>query len=231
MYNMVCDYIYRSPMKISQKLYIPEGIQCLPASHACILHIKLSVCLNSSEDMGICDGADRLKILQQITSMKADLVTSGSASPTRRIRSPIKGRQFRDCSLPNNYAGGGRVCRGSRSQRSGSGGTQTLNRYVNVLIQNNSPRTSDSGTSVISPTQLSTDQTSSDSQESSRISTPDKQLQEMVLSEVTHRRNLDDLNKLRTVATLRYHNVKRLSRSLDHLFPVCSIFMKTTTIP
>lgn len=171
--------------------------------------------------MGISDGADRLKILQQITSMRADMVTSGSASPTRRIRSPVKGHQFRDC---NHYTGG-RVCRGNRAQRSGSGSTQTFNRYVNVLVQNNSRRTSDSGTSVInSPSQLSTDQTSSDSQESSRISTPDKQLQDMVLSEVTHRRDLEDLNKLRTVATLRYHNVKRLSRSLDHIFPVCLLY-------
>ena len=115
---------------------------------------------------------------------------------------------------------------GGRAQRSGSGGKQTFGRYVNVLVQSGSPRTSDSGTSVInSPSQLSTDQTSSDSQESSRISTPDKQLHEMSLAEVVvpRRRNLEDLNKLRAVATLRYHNVKRLSRSLDHLFPVSTL--------
>lgn len=186
--------------------------------------------------MGISDSADRLKILQQITSMRADMVTSGSASPTRRIRSPIKGRQFRDrSSLPgHHYMGGGRGCRGRTSQAGGSGSggggggggcyrsSSSSSRYVNVLIQNNSsPRTSDSGTSVVhSPSQLSTDQTSSDSRESSRISTPDRQLQEMPLTDVPRRRNFDGLTKLQTVATLRYHNVKRLSRSLDHLFPV-----------
>lgn len=172
--------------------------------------------------MGITDDADRLKILQQITSMRADLMTSGSASPTRRI---LKGRRFSsDNSYPTQYSIGGRVCRGSKSQASRNdmhGGNQNF-RYINLQIQEDNPRTSDSGASIInSPSQLSTDQTSSDSRESSRISTPDKQLQEVVLAEVNRRRNLDDFNKLQTMTTLRYNNVKRLSRSLDHLFPVC----------
>lgn len=171
--------------------------------------------------MGVTDDADRLKILQQITSMRADLVTSGSASPTRRIRPPMKGRRFSDTTSSNYYPGGGRGPQGWRG-----GGINTpkqnlkQNRYVNVpIFAAGSPRTSESGASVMS--QLSTDQNSSDSQESSRISSPDKQLQE-VSYEVEKRQRLSagHLNKLQAVATLRYHNVRRLSRSLDHLFQV-----------
>lgn len=176
--------------------------------------------------MGVTDNADRLKILQQITSMKADLMTSGSASPTRRIRTPMKGRRFSDTACSTHYSGGGRGPQGWR----GGGGINMQgpkqnikqNRYVNVPIAASSPRTSESGASVItSPSQLSTDQNSSDSQESSRISTPDKQLQE-VSYEVEKRRRLSagHLNRLQAVATLRYHNIRRLSRSLDHLFQV-----------
>ncbi len=180
-----------------------------------------------SEDMGITDDADRLKILQQITSMKADIVTSGSVSPTRRLRSPLKGRKFSDCVYPANPSMGGQFCRGNRSPRSRAGmagANQNLrNRYVNITVQGRSPRTSESGTSVInSPTQLSMDQTSSDSQESSRISTPDKPLQDISFPDVdcNSRRGYDQYSKIHTVATLRHHNVKRLSRSLDRFFPV-----------
>ena len=208
--------------------------------------------------MGISDSADRLRILQQIITMRADLVTSGTASPIRRMRSPIKGRQFADhlssssssSVTPSLYAasrhvsrggsgggGGGGGSSGNRPQRSGSGSAQNFNNmYVNVLMQqqqngnSRSRRTSDSGTSVVnsSCSQLSsssaTDPTSSEaSQEGSRISSPDRQLQQdLALSDPTHRRELENFNKLRAVATLRYHNVKRLSRSLDHLFPVSS---------
>lgn len=195
--------------------------------------VKYAIVITSG-DMGISDDSDRLKILQQITSMRADTVTSGSASPVRRIRSPMKGRRFSEIVCPTRHygsggGGGGHIYRGSRSPRSGgssrgSPGGVKQSRYVNIPIQDNvrSQRSSDSGASMISsPTRLSTtDHTSSDSQESSRISTPDKQLQEATLSEVDRRGGLDHLNKLHTVATLRYHNVKRLSRSLDRMFPV-----------
>lgn len=172
--------------------------------------------------MGITDDADRLKILQQITSMRADLVTSGSASPTRRIRTPMKGRRFSDATCPSHYPGGGR---GSQAWRGVQGPRQNFktNRYVNVpIFGTGSPRTSESGASVInSPSRLSTDQASSDSQESSRISTPDKQLQDVLSYDVEKRHGLSShLSKLQAVATLRYHNVRRLSRSLDHLFHV-----------
>lgn len=177
--------------------------------------------------MGITNDVDRLKILQQITSMRADLVTSGSVSPTRRIRTPMKGRRFSDTTNSTHYPGGGRGPQGWRAggivPQGAKQQNQRQSRYVNVSIfSSRSPRTSESGASVInSPSQLSTDQNSSDSQESSRISTPDKQLQE-VSYDVEKRRELttNHLSKLHAVATLRYHNVKRLSRSLDHLFQV-----------
>lgn len=152
--------------------------------------------------MEITDDADRLKILQQITSMRADTVTSG---PPRRVRSPIKNRQFNSTAVPSHYSGpgGGRGAKLSQKQ----------SRYVNVSITAGSPGNADSGASVINSPSAS-----SASQESSRISTPDNQLQDIVLAEAT--RGLDQFNKLQRVATLRYHNVKRLSRSLEYLFPV-----------
>ena len=205
---------------ILKQEYRLRGVLCNHQQCVCSFHL---------EDMGITDDADRLKILQQITSMRADIVTSGSASPARRLRSPLKNRKFSDSvyPAPPSMVVGGHMGVGSRSPRSRAGtvgANQNLrNRYVNVSVPGQSPRTSDSGTSVMnSPTQLSTDQTSSDSRESSRISTPDKPLQDIILSdmECNSRRGLDQLSKIHTVATLRYHNVKRLSRSLDHIFPV-----------
>ena len=159
-----------------------------------------------TEGMEITDDADRLKILQQITSMRADIVTTG---PPRRVRSPIKNRQFSSSNMvPTHYSGGGR----------GSKLSQKQNRYVNVSIAAGSPGNSDSRPSVVnSPSQASA---SSESQESSRISTPDNQLQNVALSKAEAARDLDQFNKLQRVATLRYHNVKRLSRSLEHIFPV-----------
>lgn len=157
-----------------------------------------------TEDMEVTDAADRLKILQQITSMRADTVTSG---PPRRLRSPIKNRQFN--SHNTHYSGGGRGAKLSQKQ----------GRYVNVPITaaGGSPGTSDSGT-INSPSQASA---SSESLESSRISTPDNQLQDIAHFPRTEAaRDLDQFNKLQRVATLRYHNVKRLSRSLEHIFPV-----------
>lgn len=177
--------------------------------------------------MGIKDAADRLKILQQITSMRADLVTSGSASPSKRMRSPAKNRRFSDMALPTSSSN---IYRGSRSPRGMrplvKQNSKLSAKYVNISVQENNRRASDSGTSVIySPSQLSTD----DSRASSRIDSPDKQLQEVNLLQQQQQqqqlhchdnRGLEHFSKLRTVATLRYHNIKRLSRSLDNLFPV-----------
>ena len=172
--------------------------------------------------MGVIDVADRLKILQQITSMRADLMTSGSASPTRRMTSPVKGRRFSGNMHSPHHSGGRYVNLGSKSPRFGTGvpSRQAVRqnfeptRYVNIPISERNPRTSESRTSIMnSPSQLSTDQTSSDS---SRISSPDK-LHEVDLEE---KRDLNYFSKLQTVATMRYHNVKRLSRSVGHLFSV-----------
>ena len=182
--------------------------------------------------MGITDDADRLKILQQITTMRADLVTS-SSSPTRRLRTPIKIRRFSTdttttaaTTCPALYSGGGRGSHGCRTHRTSGVSVQgqgvPTKKYINIPIFPSSPRTSDSGPSVLnSPT---TEHTSSDSQEGSRISTPDKQLQDVVISCEVERRQKKGLSnhfgKLHAVATLRYHNIRRLSRSLDHLFQV-----------
>ncbi len=187
--------------------------------------------ISHADYMGINDDADRLKILQQITSMRADIVTSGSASPTRqlrshvkghvsptkRIRSPVKGRQF---SGESANSSAGHVYRENRSSRESTGVPPSKQRpsyYVNISVQEERPRTPDSGTSMInSPSQLST---SSDSPESSCISSPVKFHSADMLCE-GDKMDMNELNKLQTVATLRYHNMKRISRSMDYLFPV-----------
>jgi len=143
-------------------------------AHKAVVHTYTSINL---EDMGITDGADRLKILQQITSMRADLMTSGCASPARRLR---KGRHL---SSSTQYPMSGHGCWGQRyhankSDAQGMKQAPRQTRYVNLNVQEDSPRTSISGASQLnSPSQLSTDQTSSDSQLSSRMSTPEKYLQ------------------------------------------------------
>lgn len=182
--------------------------------------------------MGIIDGADRLKILQQITSMKADLVTSGKASPTKRHRYNRSG--LRRASNEGRWAQ-------SRENGFRGGIDRNLNasptKYVNVLIQDSNSLTPDSVSVSIGDSQgvlladsqgcLSVDQTSSDSRDSSRMSSPDKlQHRDTPATASSHSiasggsGDLSRLSKLHSVATLRFHNVKRLSRSLNNLFQV-----------
>lgn len=186
--------------------------------------------------MGIVDGADRLKILQQITSMKADLVTSGRASPTKRNH-PKRRQFYIETKVPSQHSGGvRRTSQGRWSPRDGLRGNthhgmeRTSNpmvaKYINLSIQERSSRTPDLATSIMnSPCHLSADQTSSDSRDSSRMSSPDKpQCTEVAdgSHDVSDGSNTDvsRFSKLQTFATLRGHNVKRLSRSLNHLFQV-----------
>ena len=202
-----------------------------------------------SEEMGVVDGADRLKILQQVTSMKADLVTSGKASPTKRQRhthgsvSSALGGGLRHASNERVWTqpreNGIRVHMGGPSaERSLSNSSPT--KYVNLLIQNPNSRTPDSAVVSIVDSQgtlsvdspqgcLSAEQTSSGSRESSRASSPDKVTyraaprtpsSHSVTSVGSGGVELRSLNKLKSMATLRIHNVRRLSRSLNNLFPV-----------
>ena len=52
-----------------------------------------SFCMHSSDELGITDVGDRVKFLQHITTMRADLMTTNSPQ-TRRVRSPMKARRF-----------------------------------------------------------------------------------------------------------------------------------------
>ena len=128
--------------------------------------------------MGIKDAADRLKILQQITSMRADLVTSGAASPTKR--STLRRRQFADSRVPSQQSGGGRITsQEGWSPRDGGNmypgmerNKKSVAKYVNISIQE---RNSERTTSITDfPSCISVDQISSDSRDSSRMSSPDK---------------------------------------------------------
>ena len=173
--------------------------------------------------MGITDDSDRLKILQQITSMRADLITSGTASPTRRMRSPTKGRHFSETMQLSSNSGGRCGYHGRRAKTVSRTSSHSpvkqsgrTSQYINVPIRERSLRTPDSGPPIISPiSQLSTDHISSDSQESSRMSSPADKFGDIPIA-VDHR---SGVNKLQA-ATLSCHNVRRLSRSLDNFFPV-----------
>lgn len=186
--------------------------------------------------MGIIDGADRLKILQQITSMRADLVTSGMAPCVKR--NVPRRRQFVESRVSSSHHSGGirRTSQERWSPRtsprrlSHPGMERTSNpmaKYVNVSIQEERPRTPDSAVSIHNlPSCFSMDQTSSDSRDSSRMSSPDKlpYCEQATAShggsvtsgggEVSH------FSKLQTIADLRYHDAKSLTRTLDHLFQV-----------
>jgi len=194
--------------------------------------------------MGIIDGADRLKILQQITSMKADLVTSGKSSTTNRQRhshsSMSSSRLGATRYISNERVWTHQKENGFRVQMGPSventSNNSSPSKYVNLLIQNPHSRTPDSAVVSIGDSRgvdspqgcLSAEQTSSGSRESSRASSPDKvHYRATPRTPSSHSAastgsgvELRNLNKLKSMATLRIHNVRRLSRSLNNLFPV-----------
>ena len=173
--------------------------------------------------MGILEGADRVKILQQITTMRADLIPT-SSSPSKRNCSPLRTRRFSETVRPQ-YRGGGIVQ---------STGANTLKATCKLPFRDtHSPR-------MTSPGSIS-DHMSINSANSSRISSPVKLMNGSLgnttpdacshfileteeegggeaggggASECVLRRNAADL---------REHRVKRLSRSLDRLLQVRSV--------
>lgn len=52
------------------------------------------------ENMGISDVGDRVKILQQITTMSADLITSSPYPPTKRVHPSWRQRRHSDMTVP-----------------------------------------------------------------------------------------------------------------------------------
>ena len=163
--------------------------------------------------------------------MRADLVTSGFAPHMKR--SMPKERQFIEPLVSSQHSRGVRcTSQGRWLPRDDSRGisypsightSNPMAKYVNVLIQEESPRTPDSATSINnSPSCFSVDQTSSDSRDSSRMSSTDK-LHYTESATVSHDDGIvhsSEVNHFSKLATMRYHNVKSLSRTMDHLFQV-----------
>ena len=195
---------------------------------------------DKSDELGITEGVDRVKILQQLTTMRADLIPSRATSPVKRVQSPSKTRRYSEISKPTNNRFHGRIMR-----QTVSSSTCTLEKAMLPVVQRRTPirelspektqrensRSSGDpvGSSQSSLSRLSsTGRTSSDSPESSRISSPTKSrgsasphhfLEGGSGSKETE---LELCGKvpLRGDPTLRRHNRKRLSRSLDGLLLV-----------
>lgn len=199
---------------------------------------------DKSDELGITEGVDRVKILQQLTTMRADLIPSRATSPVKRVQSPSKTRRYSEISKPTNNRFHGRITR-----QSVSSGTCTLEKAIPPVVQRRTPirelspektqressRSSGDpvGSSQSSLSRLSsTGRTSSDSPESSRISSPTKSRGSASPHHFLEGGSSGNKEKelklcgnvpLRGDPTLRRHNRKRLSRSLDGLLLVCEI--------
>ena len=171
------------------------------------------------DTLGIAEPADRVKILQQITTMRADLIPT-SFSPTKRTYSPIRMRRFSETARPVQRGGSGRVMRHTTSA---STLDRTLSPTKTPVRESRSPR-------VTSPSYFS-DQTSIDSPGSSRMSSPVKLMAKSPMEARMHFILETDEEEGEGVASgcvlranagaLRDHH-KRLSRSLDGLLQVCT---------
>ena len=219
-----------------------------------ICTITIILLFVQSDELGITEGGDRLKILQQLTTMRADLIPSRAVSPVKRVHSPSKLRRYSEITRPNQTRLHGRLMRQTLSS-----GTCTLERalptnfYKHTPIREASPEkvpvatggssrssVDPSGSSQSSLSRLSsTGRMSSDSPESSRISSPTKSRGSASPHHFLEggrdgggggrRRGSKDGDvevcgsvPVQGDPTLRGHNLKRLSRSLDGLFLVCS---------
>ena len=205
------------------------------------LTYSCSIPSDKSDELGITEGVDRVKILQQLTTMQADLIPSRANSPVKRIHSPSKIRRYSEISKPTNSRLHGRIMR-----QTVSSGICTLERVTPIVVQQRTPIRESSpektqgessrssgdpvGSSQSSLSRLSsTGRTSSDSPESSRISSPTKSRGSasphhfLESGSSSKEKELELCGKvpLRGDPTLRRHNRKRLSRSLDGLFLVC----------
>lgn len=201
-----------------------------------------------------------MKILQQLTTMRADLIPSRAFSPVKRVQSPAaKIRRYSEISRPAQNRLHGRLMR-----QAVSSSACTLEKALPPNFQRHAPigesisektpsqqqqqgessRSSvdPSGSSQSSLSRLSSSgQLSSDSPEGSRISSPTKSRgstsphhflegggNRVGRREGERRGSKDrDMELGETVVirgdpTLRGHNLKRLSKSLDGLFLVGS---------
>jgi len=173
------------------------------------------------DTLGITEGADRVKILQQITTMRADLIPT-SFSPTKRNYSPIRMRRFSETARPVQRGGSGRIMRHTTSA---STLERTLSPTKTPVREARSPR-------VTSPSYFS-DQTSIDSPGSSRMSSPVKLMAKSPQEARMHFILETDEEEgeggasgcvLRANASaLRDNQRRRFSRSLDGLLQVCPV--------
>lgn len=173
--------------------------------------------MNLSDELKIIEGADRVKILQHITTMRADLITE---SPPRRVRSPVKNRRFSDTAMTHSpYSH-----HSSSYRQSLNPPERTLSpvKRVHTPIRESSPRILSSGEgAAASPFHHnSPDSLSLESPSSSRMSSPVKLRSRdcSPYATTSDHQGRDFVNKSRS--TLRNHNMKRLSRSLNGLFLV-----------
>ncbi len=165
-----------------------------------------------TDELRITEGGDRVKILQQITTMRADLIID---SPARRVRSPAKLRRFSETLTRTAYSPNHRLTRPKYS-------TGTLDQRTFSPTKR--------GHTPISPkymegfTHISPDSLSLESPISSGMNSPTKFRSRDVSPHEgvsVERRERELVNRLKATATLRSHNMRRLSRSLDSLFQVC----------
>ena len=233
--NEVLPYTDRSSMYISQKALCSDSatqvfqVSCLdcnshqyfcgvvPHHHGncgSLEHIY-SVCrlppslpASSSDALGITDAGDRVKLLQNITTMRADLVTTPSSSKLRR--SPLRARRFSEAII---------------HKPTHRGDTPHTTRHSSV-----SARTFERGVSL-SPTKMYRGaagpnklESPASSVDSSRMGSPVK-LHPSSQPDSSRHFILETegglSNGLQTMVTLRDHRKKRLSRSIDGLMQVC----------
>lgn len=145
--------------------------------------------------------------------MRADLIID---SPARRVRSPAKLRRFSETLSRSAYSPGHKRAKAKYStgvldhqQRTFSptkrGHTPISPKYLDGLLR-------------ISPESLSLESPISSGMSSPMLRSRDVSPYDGVVS--VERRERELVNRLKANATLRGHNMKRLSRSLDSLFQV-----------
>ena len=186
-----------------------------------------------------------MKILQQLTTMRADLIPSRAISPIKRVQSPAtKIRRYSEISRPAHNRLHGRLMRQTLSSSTIEKTLPTPIRQTrhttpireasppNKAQEGSSASIGPSGSSHSSRSRLSSvEHTSSDSPESSRISSPTKSRGSSSphygLEDGSKEKGLESCGgagegEIQRDATFRsYSNMRRLSRSLDGLYLVC----------
>lgn len=161
--------------------------------------------------MGISDVGDRVKILQQITTMSADLITSSPHPPTKRVHPSWRLRRHSDMTIPRFRSNSHVPVRHYNSSASLHQKSQLPVKYATLDRPLKFRRTS--------AFELPSD---SESPGSSRMSSPTKarasssqELQLHYISETDE----DASRSVQAMATLRNHK-RRLSRSVNGLLQV-----------